>query len=147
MNILKKSQILPGRPVWHIFSPSQKHPNLHQLKIHCRKDKRSRIRGVAKIDFSTPALHGNHFFLLIRALRGNAIFTVHDTSRAKRLFFSFVWLCFSHRVLFSFLSLFALAHTARLNHAILIQGTNGKRRKKRKETVTMAYGTVAYSSP
>ena len=62
MKFLWKSQNLAGRPILHTFWPSQKHQNLHQSKIHRQQDQRSRTRGVAKIDFSTPALHGNHFF-------------------------------------------------------------------------------------
>ena len=57
-----KSQNLAGRPILHTFWPSQKHQNLHQSKIHRQRDQRSRTRGVAKIDFSIPALHGNHLF-------------------------------------------------------------------------------------
>ena len=84
-----KIKNLAGCPILHTFSPPQNHQNSQQPNFHVLPHRRSRTRGVAKVNFGTPMLHGAHFFFVVRTQRGSAIFTLDDTSPARMRFFSF----------------------------------------------------------
>ena len=58
---------LTGRPILATLLPPQNHQNQQQQKNIDLSDKHSRSRGVAKISFGTPMLHGKHFFCAPRA--------------------------------------------------------------------------------
>ena len=54
---------LTGCLILATFSPHPNHKNSQQHNFNVLWHRRSRSRGVAKINFGTPMLHGKHFFL------------------------------------------------------------------------------------
>ena len=82
-------KILTGRPILATFLPPQNHQNQQQQNFGNFANQHSRSRGVAKIRFGTPMLHGKRFFFLLLMQHGSAIFAFCNTSRARRRFFSF----------------------------------------------------------
>jgi len=53
---------LTGRPILATLLPPQNHQNQQQQKFNNFSNSHSRSRGVNKISFRTPMLHGNRFF-------------------------------------------------------------------------------------
>ena len=53
---------LTGVPILATFLPPQNHQNSQQQKFIHFSNEHSRSRGVEKITFGTPMLHGDHFF-------------------------------------------------------------------------------------
>ena len=61
--IFIKNQKSYWLPHFSYFSTTPKPPKFTTTKFHILWNRRSRSRGVAKINFGTPMLHGKHFFL------------------------------------------------------------------------------------
>ena len=60
--IFIKNQESDWLPHFRHFSQPQNHKKSQQLNFHVLWNRRSRSRGVAKINFGTPMLHGKHSF-------------------------------------------------------------------------------------
>jgi hypothetical protein len=63
-------KILTGRPILATFLPPQNHQNQQQQNFGNFANQHSRSRGVAKIRFGTPMLHGKRFFVCFSCSMG-----------------------------------------------------------------------------
>jgi len=64
---------LTGRPILATLLPPQNHQNQQQQKFNNFSNSHSRSRGVNKISFRTPLLHGNRFFCWLPCSMGMRI--------------------------------------------------------------------------
>ena len=73
-----------------LFRP-QIHKNPQQQKFNNRSNLHSRSRGVAKVSFGLPMLHGKHFFLCFPCSVGTSKTLFATPPQREGLFFSLFW--------------------------------------------------------
>ena len=81
---------LTGRPILATLLPPQNHKNQQQQNFGNFANQHSRSRGVAKISFGAPMLHGKRFFFASHAAAWERDFhNVRHLSSENATFFMF----------------------------------------------------------
>ena len=84
----QKYENLNGTPIWDTFSPPKIHNKSQQPKNTTLTNKHSRSRGVAKIVFDVPMLHGIRFFFWLPCSVGTRFLTFATPPQRERHFFN-----------------------------------------------------------